>query len=133
MAKAYKNAGVSNISGKLHDFLCTLSYQHRNKAIDNFIGHPDMKANKRELFMSISPDTLKTMINYLMDGYTSGSEEQTILKILSNTSFEQYGKIMSGDPKFLEHLGDELDKEDIQKLDKWTVQYNEYIKKQDTK
>lgn len=129
LVSAYHQNGQKPVAGKASDMLRTLAWNHRDEAINAFIKDGQTQANGRALYQALSPQTLKDMAVYLMKGDTNEAEEDCIMNLLGNTSFDQYGAIMSGkDPGFLKQLGDELDSHDIKKLDEWTAAYGKYIK-----
>ncbi|MEZ0371616.1 MAG: hypothetical protein ACAI44_21170 [Candidatus Sericytochromatia bacterium] len=126
IARAYTLGGVKPIQGKLHDFLSCLAKDHREQAINAFIDSPTTQHNSRAIFKAIAPETLKGMMSALMNGDTDEAEEDTIVKILANTDFEQYGRILGGDKAFMARLDDELDSEDMDQIAKWNQQYADW-------
>lgn len=83
---AYENANQP--VGYLFDqFIIQLSAEHREGTIDNYI-----KQNPSQ-FTEINPETLKTIINNLLNGHTDGSEENMIYNLLMDMSWEQFTNV----------------------------------------
>lgn len=78
--------------GELMDeFLVSLAADHRQEAINDFL-----EAVPDEVYQALPADTLRTLTTHLMDGATSGAEEETIVNILRSASPEQLADIFSG-------------------------------------
>ncbi len=73
------------------DFLTSLAAEHRQEAINDFL-----EAVPDEVYQALPADTLRTLTTHLMDGATSGAEEETIVNILRSASPEQLADIFSG-------------------------------------
>lgn len=50
-----------------------------------------------------------------------------IVKILANTDYQQYGRILGGDKAFMERLSDELDSDQIKRIGDWNKQYAQWL------
>ena len=74
------------------EFLTRLAEDHREGAINDFL-----EAVPAEVYHQIPAGTLQQMTQLLMDGATSGSEEEAIVGLLRSASPEQFREIFSGD------------------------------------
>ena len=110
-------------SHKSSDFLRTLAWDHRDEALTRFVRDPKVQANDRALYRALPVATLRDMTEYLMNGDTNEDEEDCIMELLKASGWDQYGALMR-DAGLRERLGDELDRQDIAQLDRWTAEYN---------
>lgn len=73
------------------EFLVSLARDHRQGALDEFLD-----AVPAEVFQALPAETLRVMTTHLMDGATSGAEEETIVNVLRGASPEQFSDIFRG-------------------------------------
>lgn len=127
IAQAYHQAGRTPIGGELTDYLRRLAYDHRDEAIVSLVNSSEMQANGRELYKAINASTIKVMIEKLMAGDTDENEEDAIMTLLNNTSWEQYSDVVSNsDRSFLNNLINELDMSDIARIIDWSTEANDW-------
>lgn len=80
-----------------------------NAISDNDLSNRDLQALLPRLVPVCSDETLARTTSRLMDGYTSGREENVIHKILMNTKPQQMRNLVEKHPGYLRRLADELD------------------------
>ncbi|PKL76080.1 MAG: hypothetical protein CVV27_12090, partial [Candidatus Melainabacteria bacterium HGW-Melainabacteria-1] len=128
LAKAYHQAGQAS-GAKLDDFLLNLAHNHRDEAINGFVDHADVKANGRELYKRIPAATIQQMATKLMNDGTDEAEEDCIMKLLDNTSWDQLRAVFDrGGNAFIDQMVNDLDVEDYGKVMGWMAELGQSSK-----
>lgn len=91
---AKSEADASGRTGPKFDaFARVLSKAHRHAALDHFLSSEHTQNHK--LLQKVPAATVRTLVQDLMSGWTSGAEQKTIYELIRHTSPDQFTQLMS--------------------------------------